>query len=332
MAFNKSIAKSFRGVEIQLVIPDHIGDVGDQTKEDLANIFLQRLLPINLSTIPLHQPTPSAFLDGRARIIAVFYLFKKSDQGVYLWVSQEYAKAAGDHLESMRFSDEDPEIKFKEKHWIEIRHEGFFQTNHKTYPLPDWQIDDRVIKGQIIAFDTDSFKDSAIESFKAILDADLFEALACRGESPGIDAPFFRDLMVLDGPFDHFLSRDSGCYPGQEVVEKIYSIGRRPKKMLCFGVVGIDRRSDLETSQNILFEGKKIGKTLCVNLLRIDQIFKNPLCWPGFKTGGLKGQNQQRQNQKGDWVGIGLAVVRNLPKWPLDMEMTLEMSGHRLSL
>ena len=57
-----------------------------------------------------------------------------------------------------------------------------------------------------------------------------FHLLECQSISPGIDSNVFRYIMILDGPFDYFLSRNKGCYPGQEVVEKVYNIGRRPKK------------------------------------------------------------------------------------------------------
>lgn len=56
-----------------------------------------------------------------------------------------------------------------------------------------------------------------------------------------------------------------GCYPGQEVIEKIISLGS-PAKRLC--LVGTKASDQIETPQELIFEGQKVG--VLTSFLRLE--------------------------------------------------------------
>ena len=164
----------------------------------------------------------------------------------------------------MHFS-EDLKLNVEDVSWLEMRYEELpsHLSDMNGYTLKDWSVNQKIIKGQIL-FRTEMthLKKDIVTFLEESINKQQFNLLECHAISPGIDSNLFRYIMILDGPFDHLLSRDKGCYPGQEVVEKIYNIGRRPKKMKC---CQIDTPfTSIKMPEVLLFENKKVGKLLCV--------------------------------------------------------------------
>ena len=301
------ISKIFNGVTIELIQQN-----GGCSPID----FLQRLLPIPISSLKKQTFTPTAFLNGRAKIMTVFYLFKKDSNHIQLWVDLEYKQDTINYLESMRFAEDDPQVHIQPTQWIEIRSEDSFQSPVKTYPLPDWQIHNKSIQGWLVeAKDELAFSKG---QFKEPIEREIFNILSYQAKSPSMDFALFRDLMILDGPFDHFLSRDSGCYPGQEVVEKIYSIGRRPKEMACCQI----HAPHLDTPENLFFEGKKIGRLLSVIPIQREHLHKML-----DRLSCVSDILEQIEDQP---ICQGLAVLRSLPNIP--QEVFTERDGFKVKM
>ena len=311
---NEAIAKKCHGVEITL----------KQNHPEGCSLldFLQRLLPIKLENIEEHILTPSVFLDGKARIRSVFYICKLGlENNFSLWVSHQYANDVCDYLESMRFAEDDPELSCQDIDWLEIRYKTPTSKQEKPFfyhSLPEWSIQKTPIYGLAVKSNhkTDLFSIEGQEAstMDQWIDDDLFHLLECCVKRPGIDSAIYRDLMVLDGPFDHFLSRGSGCYPGQEVVEKVYSIGRRPKTLLCCQI----HTTHFETPENLLYKGKKVGKILYKAPIQEKHIDGNIATL--YNLGEFLAKTKEGC--------IGLAVMRSLPEIPV--ELTTEKDGHRV--
>ena len=245
MIVEKVVAKQYQGTLIQLLGSD---------VED----FLQRLASIDIASIGEDKATLSAFLNAKANILAVFYVLKKHSN-LNLLVCQTYKNDVLSYIEKMHFS-EDVQLNTQDINWLEVRYEKppSYLSTLKGYTLQSWNIKGKTIGGLFYLKADLSPKDLAC--LEKMVDTRQFHVLECQAKNPGIDSHLFRHIMILDGPFDHFVSRNKGCYPGQEVVEKIYSIGRRPKKMLC---CQIDTSNSIEIPENLLSEnGKKIGKIL----------------------------------------------------------------------
>ena len=250
---NSAVAKKYQGILIQFLGSD-------------GQAFLQRLASTDIKKAKEGCMTLSSFLDAKASILAVFYIFKRHSQ-LHLLVSNSYRQSVIDYIDKMHFS-EDLQLNIENVNWLEIRYECLpsHLKNIKGYTLKEWNINKKIIKGQML-FQTEIeyfTKDISVFLENSINERQ-FHLMECQSISPGIDSNVFCSIMILDGPFDDFLSRDKGCYPGQEVVEKVYSIGRRPKKMVC---CQIDITSaSIKVPENLLFENKKVGKLLYVTEL-----------------------------------------------------------------
>ena len=246
---NDFLAKKYQGILIQFLGSD-------------GQAFLQRLTSIDITKVKEGDMVLSAFLDAKASIIAIFYVFKK-DSYFNLLVSETYKNDAIGYIEKMHFS-EDLKLNIKDMSWLEMRYKDMpFQLDDVSgYIVRSWSVNQKNIKGQILlSTEMNHLKDDTVAFLEKSINKQQFDLLECHALSPGIDSNLFRYIMILDGPFDHLLSRDKGCYPGQEVVEKIYSIGRRPKKMLC---CQIDTPlMSINVPETLLAENKKVGKLLC---------------------------------------------------------------------
>lgn len=230
------LAKQIQGIFIELSGSD-------------AQSFLQRLTSIDINALKKNQPTPASFLDSTAKPIAVFYIFQ-NETNLNLLVSQIYKEKVLSYLEKMHFS-EDIQWHIQNIQWTEVRYTQDLSIHG--YPLPDWKFQEKTIKGQLL------FKEALnISHLNITIHANDFHIMECLAKNPGIDSDIFNHIMVLDGPFDYFISRNKGCYPGQEVVEKIYSIGRKPKKIICCQI----EPPLLSVPETLIFQDKKIGKIL----------------------------------------------------------------------
>ena len=76
--FQSPFAKQVKGSLIELQGQD-------------AKNFLQRLISIDINSIPRNQPTLATFLDATAKPIAVFYVLQK-ETTFHLFVSQIYTE------------------------------------------------------------------------------------------------------------------------------------------------------------------------------------------------------------------------------------------------
>ena len=220
-----NITKHFKGIKISLEGKDSFDFLNRLSSQDPASIK--------------NGLAPSAFLDRRAKVISPFYL--THDENYHLIVSEEYKKDTTHYIDQMHFG-EDLKINIQDITWTEER---FLNTPTQTadHHLPDWHLD-KTYKG---AFYEKPIGNNMKHEFEII----SYQAL-----SPGIDNICFRGIMILDGPFDCYISRQSRCYPGQEVIEKIHQ-RRRPKEMF---VCQID--SQLAGGLPLFKENRKVGELL----------------------------------------------------------------------
>ncbi len=61
--------------------------------------------------------------------------------------------------------------------------------------------------------------------------------------------------LILEAPANSYVHRDKGCYPGQEVVERVFTYGQVAKKLMK-----IQLNEPLKAGENLSAGGKVIGK------------------------------------------------------------------------
>lgn len=70
------------------------------------------------------------------------------------------------------------------------------------------------------------------------LDEATFEALRCKNLWPRLGHELTTETSPLDAGFAVSIAENKGCYPGQEVIEKIVSLGSPPRRLARLSVAG----------------------------------------------------------------------------------------------
>lgn len=92
--------------------------------------------------------------------------------------------------------------------------------------------------------------------------------------------------LILEAPLRNFVSREKGCYPGQEVVERVFTYGNVAKKLVSLTCLNAEALN-IPPKSKISFEGKEIGEVTSSVMIPWKKSFKvfAILRKPYYKTG-----------------------------------------------
>lgn len=177
--------------------------------------FLNRLSTLNFKK-PIEGSLHGAFLNGQAKLISLFTVWK-SDGKNYFFVEKEMLQKTKEYLEQMHFS-ENLKIETKKYFCIETRGQTHDFTSEMCIEAYNWGLAGKYF------FKRKEFDSKGIAS-------DSYDAIRA---SFGFPKPF-QDLtidhIIIEASVDNMIDRHKGCYPGQEVIEKIHTYGRIPRKI-----------------------------------------------------------------------------------------------------
>lgn len=171
--------------------------------------FLNRLSTINFKNFT--QAKCGAFLTGKATIIGLFIAWK--DQNTFkLFCEGAYLQKICDYLNQMHFA-EDLKIEEEQLELYEVRGASL----PEGIALPNWGLPG------VLTFQKPAYA-------QELSDKEWHMLRATYGyPQPLVDIG--DESILIEGPFEDWVDRNKGCYPGQEVIEKIYTYGRLPKKI-----------------------------------------------------------------------------------------------------
>lgn len=201
--------------------------------------FLNRLSSQNFKNFDDGEVRFGAFLNGKALLIALFTVWKT--EGIYnLFFEKESFEAAYSYLNQMHFS-ENLKIEKITKAIYEVR--------------------GTLVPGAIQAFPWGIaggyvFSEKIVPENAKPLSQGEFDSLRASYGFPKFQQDITSENILIEGPFESLVDRNKGCYPGQEVIEKIYTYGRLPKKV--FKVL-TENKISLVLPQEIIFEGQNVG-------------------------------------------------------------------------
>lgn len=209
--------------------------------------FLNRLSTQNFKanfTGSLH----GAFLNGQAKLISLFTAWKKDDKN-YFFVEKEMLQETKDYLEKMHFT-ENLKIENEKYYCIEVRGKNQNFPSEMSAEAFDWGIPGKYF------FDLGQFE------VKSILEKN-YDAIRASFGFPKPLTDITNEHILIEGPFDSFIDRNKGCYPGQEVVEKIYTYGRVARKIKKIIFSDFNHEDFLRFKSlipyEVEFEGNKVG-------------------------------------------------------------------------
>ncbi len=187
--------------------------------------FLQRLTSQEFRNFKEGHHINGAVLTPTSQVIA-FFLASYHQEKIYLLTpGKEAAGRLFNFLEKMHFA-EDFTLKDVSQ---DFHHVVTF--NGDTKELPGLSFEMRDLR--ILSFGSQKEKDEFVNSLKGVSEGNSQELdfiKALQG-FPKWGLDFTEKNLVLEGPFDDFVSRNKGCYPGQEVVERVHTYGNVAKKL-----------------------------------------------------------------------------------------------------
>lgn len=189
--------------------------------------YLNRMSTINFKTFDKSHVYYGAFLTGKANVIAMGF-FHFYEEGYCFWT--EEPDAAFEHIEKFHFSE-----------------------NFTTVIRADLQLSAVLnvdSSREFMRFDSHSWRDCARknlifhinlqEKTTPKLSSEQFDYLRVFSAVPKVGVEIRPTDIVLEANFDIMIHRNKGCYPGQEVVERIFTYGSVNKKLFKVKIAPFD--------------------------------------------------------------------------------------------
>ena len=217
---------------------DYIGiTVSGSDTEDWLNRILSNKVPNDKKYFG------ASVLDYKANPKMIFFVDKISQNQYLLILEADQKEEALKILEDAIFA-EDIELKLLEK----IETKVFVTNSNENIEHNDALFSNK--KFSLILSKQDPF---AGQNYKA-LNSKEFKNLRKLLGIPGLEI-MQKHIIIESDAYLNFVSDDKGCYPGQEVVNKILSIGQVPKKLLV-----LQSESLISKATEVCFEnGKEIS-------------------------------------------------------------------------
>jgi folate-binding protein YgfZ len=183
--------------------------------------FLHRLSTVNFKKDfvgSLH----GTFLNGQGKLISIFTAWK-SESGVFtFFIEPSLFEETFNYLDKMHFA-ENFAMKKIEKYCLEFRNSQEKEEN--TVDAYNWGLAGKYL-----------FTNHPVDELQFVghiqlqeKDYDSLRAEFGYGK-PLVDLT--TDHLFVEAQLEDLIDRNKGCYPGQEVIEKVYTYGRLPRKIL----------------------------------------------------------------------------------------------------
>ncbi|GEM_PF-2603489 len=244
-----------------------------------STTFLQRLTSNDVVSLGVDQGQYNALLDRKGMVASLFYLLRLSEEKFCLFTPPQLTQKTQTLLSKMKFREKltitdiskdrclvkvigptadavhktlflsDPKFEDGDGgHRGEIELSPRFEWREETYGPPCWNISMPLSElSTFLKQDKLTFPLLSDETFQ------LIRMEACVPEY-GVDVDETHILLEIQRPIAY--KRQKGCYPGQEVVEKIltYGKGRAPKTLVRFSMEG---KQDIFGGTEIFSEKKE---------------------------------------------------------------------------
>ncbi len=196
--------------------------------------FLNRLTTLNFKRWDASVTRLGAFLTGRSGVVALGY-FQSHGQAFHFILPFEQVASALEHIEKFHFA-ENMEVHDRTSEW-------FVSGSWRLVPPPiaassSWK--DAFLSeltwtkcgaGELKQWQSATMKE------RRISEAD-FDELRTSSGMPWVGKEIDSTVLVLEAGLERAVDRNKGCYPGQEVVERIFTYGQVNKKLLPVTVTG----------------------------------------------------------------------------------------------
>jgi folate-binding protein YgfZ len=216
-----------------------IGLAGDDARD-----YLQRMSTVNFKTWRADQTEPGAFLTGKGQIVALGDFIETDGRFVFVTTPAQ-RETALEHIEKFHFAEKFQTEDLSREYCVfalscnqseiaECQTLGVSTTIEiglKGHKVVVWKDRRRPILWGLIK------RSEAVVFYRAwkkespIVGQRLFDYYRLRVGLPNVGHEISDKEIILEGSLDDHVARNKGCYPGQEVVERIYTYGQVNKKL-----------------------------------------------------------------------------------------------------
>lgn len=197
--------------------------------------YLNRMSTVALKNLAAGNVAHGAFLTGRGLVVGLGMLERAASDTFYFWCSPGQAEKVATHLEQFHFAEKlevrDVSAEFRlvgfwrEEPWPGIPSLQATPGQWRNVSMTAWREDVRpsLIWGKI----------KRSETLPAEwLPPSAYEYLRIAAGIPQVGVEITEHEIVLEAGFDRAVARNKGCYPGQEVVERIFTYGSVNRKLM----------------------------------------------------------------------------------------------------
>lgn len=195
-----------------------------------AKDYLNRMTTVNFKNFDSEKWIHGAFLTGKGQVVALGF-FHALENGYRFWLPGAFADKALQHIEAFHFAEQ------------------FTATINESVKLT-------AIYNKDLTY-VENFEGKGFTQ----LSPHLFEFLRVQEGYPLLGKDIGENEIILEGNFEKAVARNKGCYPGQEVVERIFTYGSVNKKLVKIETLPFSK--DFEGSE-IIIEGKPVGRITSV--------------------------------------------------------------------
>lgn len=263
--------------------------------------FLNRLSSQKVISATPGDVLPAAFLNANGTPKSICHLWF-CDNHVILITKKVLEPATLKLIDDFHFGEDIQVAKASEFKFAELRQNQFsFGSLQKAktvngytlLPLESWKSRNDQLEIQRCYVVFEKIAGDMAQSFGAILltAEQAYEQRVRMGISE-FPEEMSDSNIILESDFDSYVHRNKGCYPGQEVVERIFTYGNVAKKIVPFELKGLVTNAQSLKGIEVLSEGTSVGSVLSAG-------------------------------KAGDRV-VGLCIVKRLP---LEKKQTFEVNG-----
>ena len=265
------------------------GGVFDLSDFGIANLtgvdakdFLQRMSTICFKMFDAQKVSYGAFLTGKGTVICLGTFQQVAPASYDFIVSPPQRERALEHIEQFHFgetfttTDRTPELAI-----LGLWQPGIFPGSDfesmKTFSpsvvvsqtafgisYEAWRDEERpeLFWAKVKRDQAVSFLNGLKELGVALLGQRLFEFFRIEKAVPAVGCELTEKDIILEANFDKAVARNKGCYPGQEVVERIFTYGQVNKKLFPVLVEGTSSRPFPKLPFPLLSEDPKAGTVI----------------------------------------------------------------------
>ncbi|MFM8315337.1 MAG: YgfZ/GcvT domain-containing protein, partial [Deltaproteobacteria bacterium] len=244
-----------------------------------AQDYLQRMTTVQFKTLTLESVVPGAFLTGRGGVVALGSFRRTGTETFQFVISQAEKAKVLDHIEKFHFTEQlDVEdLSSADTFFGCWSEEGSLASTLGINPSLPTMTPQRVRWGGIEFVAWKDLRRSSLfwiqlqqsfalefikscqKSGHSFLGRQLFEFFRLEAAVPLSGVELNEKDIILEGNFDESVARNKGCYPGQEVVERIFTYGQVNRKLQRVTLWG-EINSSLKLPMAFSLEGKEVGE------------------------------------------------------------------------